>query len=286
MTSTSRLRSTASSARNSAIVRYDTPDSRPTGSTSRHEASDPNDDHMSDDIIDRLTADCVKYLLIISHKKTVIKRADLLKTVAGKQSLPSRGQSDAIIKRVRSEMSRVFGLSLVECPDATNTYIVVNKLPADGLKHVMDGDSMPDSQHFMSALLTTVLALIFMSQQSCPEDLMWRFLKRIGFDVSSKTAIQLNDDLTTNTTLKKLLTEVWVRQMYVKYEKIAGSDPITHEFKWGFRAENEFNKLDVLKFVCNVFADGSQPEFWRTQYTAAIPANDDTAAEGSEVLID
>ncbi len=91
---------------------------------------------------------------------------------------------------------------------------------------------------------------------------------------------QLTDE-SNGITIKKLLTELWVRQLYLKYQKISRSEPIAHEFKWGFRADKEFSKMDILRFVCDIFADGTQPEFWRTQYAIAqqdtLPNTDNDA---------
>lgn len=79
----------------------------------------------------------------------------------------------------------------------------------------------------------------------------------------------LPDD-SNGVTLRKLVCEVWVRQLYLKYSKIEKSDPLAHEFQWGLRAEKEFTKMDILKFVCRMFNDGSEPHHWRPQYEIAL----------------
>ena len=76
-------------------------------------------------------------------------------------------------------------------------------------------------------------------------------------------------DDSNSITMRKLVTEVWPRQLYVKYTKIERSDPIAHEFQWGFRADKEFSKMDILKFVCRMYNDENPPQFWRTQYETA-----------------
>jgi len=85
------------------------------------------------------------------------------------------------------------------------------------------------------------------------------------------------------------LTELWVRQLYLKYQKIARSEPIAHEFKWGFRAEKEFTKMDIIKFVCNVYGDDREPNYWRSQYQIAV--NEQNAGnideeQGNDVIDD
>ncbi len=91
-----------------------------------------------------------------------------------------------------SSLSQSFAIDLVECPESANTYILVNKLSIDGINESVDCDSIPEPQHYRSALLTSVLALIFMSGQTIHEDLMWKFLNKLGFDVNSKQLLPIS----------------------------------------------------------------------------------------------
>ncbi len=83
-----------------------------------------------------------------------------------------------------------------------------------------------------------------------------------------------------------MLTELWVRQLYLKYIKIERSEPIAHEFKWGFRAEKEFNKMDIIKFVCSVYGDNSEPNYWRNQYQIAINEQNITEEPDIDIIDD
>lgn len=98
----SSTRSTASSLRNKAIVRYNTGESSessvsagPSGKRKKN-GSDANDS-LTDDNIQRIVSDCVKYL-IISDKGLPIKRLDIMKAAA-KQSL-DRKTIEQIMKEV------------------------------------------------------------------------------------------------------------------------------------------------------------------------------------------
>ena len=89
--------------------------------------------------------------------------------------------------QVKRQLSDVFGIELAEVPEVPNTYILVNKLPTNGLKEAIDSQSIPDQQLLETSLLTTVLSMIFMSGETVHEEKVWKFLSKLGFDTKSKT---------------------------------------------------------------------------------------------------
>ena len=88
---------------------------------------------------------------------------------------------------MRTQLSDNFAIELAECPETSNSYILVNKLSAEGLKEAINGESIPGKQLLQSALLAPVLAVIFMSGGTVAEDVVWKFLTKLGFDANSKT---------------------------------------------------------------------------------------------------
>ena len=54
--------------------------------------------------------------------------------------------------------------------------------------------------------------------------------------------------------VKKYITAELVKQMYLNYECIS-KEPPKYEFTWGLRAKQEFDKRDLLQFVCRVSHD-------------------------------
>ena len=54
--------------------------------------------------------------------------------------------------------------------------------------------------------------------------------------------------------VKKLITQDFVQQGYLVYNKKPETDPVKYEFKWGARAQYLTTKEDVLSFVCQVSA--------------------------------
>lgn len=68
--------------------------------------------------------------------------------------------------------------------------------------------------------------------------------------------------------LKQIITTKWVRQLYLATEVIDRENKELN-FLWGFRAHHEVNKMDILKWVCNILGDDSEPSTWRVQYQFA-----------------
>lgn len=51
---------------------------------------------------------------------------------------------------------------------------------------------------------------------------------------------------------KKLVTQDFVRQLYINAEPILQSDPPKFNFLWGERATIEFTKMEILNFASQV----------------------------------
>lgn len=51
---------------------------------------------------------------------------------------------------------------------------------------------------------------------------------------------------------KKLITQDFVKQLYVIMETVSQSDPPKFVFKWGERATLEFPKIKILEFASQV----------------------------------
>ena len=64
---------------------------------------------------------------------------------------------------------------------------MISKLPAEGLREAVSNEVMPNKQLLQSTLLSTVLSVIFMSGGTVHEDVIWKFLTRLKFDVTPKS---------------------------------------------------------------------------------------------------
>lgn len=72
-----------------------------------------------------------------------------------------------------------------------------------------------------------------------------------------------------NYTLRQLLTNVWVKQLYLEYCKAGESDDQYNIFGWGFRSECEINKKALLSFVSSTYDAHLSPETWHEQFALA-----------------
>ena len=52
--------------------------------------------------------------------------------------------------------------------------------------------------------------------------------------------------------IKKLVSQEFVKQLYLAREPVALSDPPKFIFTWGERATTEFYKMEILEFACKV----------------------------------
>lgn len=51
---------------------------------------------------------------------------------------------------------------------------------------------------------------------------------------------------------RKLITQDFVKQLYLNMECIPQSDPPKFNFEWGERASLEFSKMEILNFASKV----------------------------------
>ena len=72
-----------------------------------------------------------------------------------------------------------------------------------------------------------------------------------------------------------MLTNVWVRQLYLEYYKDGENDDQVHVFDWGFRSKCEINKKALLTFVSQVYDASVCIETWHEQFEAANHRFDD-----------
>ena len=69
--------------------------------------------------------------------------------------------------------------------------------------------------------------------------------------------------------MKELLTQIWVRQQYLKQTKKAVTENVESFYEWGNRAHAEVDKMQLLKWVCEVYGD-CEPKTWKKQYKEAL----------------
>ncbi|XP_067833896.1 necdin-like 2 isoform X2 [Heptranchias perlo] len=196
-------------------------------------------------------SEVVQYILIMEQKKVPVKRKDIIKNVLKDyKSLYSE-----IIKRTVKTFQQVFGLDLVEIDTKTHAYILINKLDRVEGDDMNWGDATPKM-----GLLMVILSIIFMKGNVVKDSLLWHTLRKLRIDPSER-----HDDF---GDVKKLITEEFVKQKYLEYSRVAHTDPVEYEFRWGPRAFKETSKMKVLEFVAKMH-DNQDPKTWATQYKEA-----------------
>ncbi|XP_074596752.1 non-structural maintenance of chromosomes element 3 homolog [Brevipalpus obovatus] len=198
----------------------------------------------------------VQYLLTADQNKTPIKRADIVKN-----AIPNQAKSFSLfMEQARSCLEVAYGIKVLEVPK-NNSYILVSLH-----SRVTDWSRIPDLRiHYDSepGLLILILAFIYMSGGNVKEDYLWKFLAKLKLERETKIS-RVNEKL----TLKQMITTKWVRQLYLATEVI-DRESKELSFNWGFRADHEINKMDMLKWVCKILGDDSEPSTWRVQFQFA-----------------
>lgn len=86
-------------------------------------------------------------------------------------------------------------------------------------------------------------------------------MKRLGLNKDEKKHKYLGD-------VSKYFTVELVRDGFLEYEAISGTDPVQHKFIWGTRSKLEITKASVLDFASKIYG-GCDPKSWSTQYKEA-----------------
>lgn len=184
----------------------------------------------------RLVTDCVFYLIVADQRKHGIKKTDLIRNVFKEH----RKHYKRVIQQAELYLKEVAGLKLVELEATKGTFILENNM-----KYSKAFAEMSKYDKMKIGLIFIILSIIFMKEDFIPETDLWKALKKIGIDTESKHPL-FGD-------IKKFVTHDLVKQLYVQYEKQENSDPPVFVLSWGHRAKVEVSKIEVLKFVCDVF---------------------------------
>jgi hypothetical protein len=148
----------------------------------------------------------------------------------------------------------VFGIKVEQVADKANiSFILVNTIDDTPL-----ASERPFETDVINGILIPVLAVIFMSDGEVKEDVMWSFLTTLGFNVDDKNPLP-----EIGVPIRELVTSVWVKQLYLQYQRVTANEITEHYFSWGFRAKRQFSKTLLLKFVCKVFGGGMTPSSWK-----------------------
>lgn len=95
-----------------------------------------------------------------------------------------------------------------------------------------------------TGVLILILGAIFMKGNHATKQDIWDVLSMMQLYSGKKNYIFGEPN--------KLITKYFVEQEYLKYQKVANSDPAQFEFLWRPRAHAETTKIKVLEFLAKV----------------------------------
>ncbi|XP_063136582.1 melanoma-associated antigen 10-like [Rattus norvegicus] len=181
------------------------------------------------------TTDLMQFLLLKYRMKELTNKAEIVeKIIKDYEQYYSR-----ILNEASDGLKLVFGINVIEVDPVVHTYALAIALGItyDGM--LTDVQGMPKT-----GLLIIVLGVICMHDHHAHEDEIWQSLNTMG-------VISMENHYVAGNA-KKLFTETFVQEGYLKYNLVPDSDPPHYEFLWGPRAHAETRSTDVIEFLVQI----------------------------------
>ncbi|XP_024899288.1 necdin [Pteropus alecto] len=191
------------------------------------------------------------YVLVKDQKRMVIWFPDMVKDVIGSYKKWCR----SILRRSSLILARVFGLHLRLTSLHTMEFSLVRALGPEELDRMALSNRMP-----MTGLLLMILSLIYVKGRGARESAVWNVLRILGLRPWKKHS--------TFGEVRRLITEDFVQQNYLKYQRVPHVEPPEFEFFWGSRASREITKMQIMEFLARVFK--KDPQAWPSRYREAL----------------
>ncbi|XP_055420851.1 melanoma-associated antigen B2-like [Bubalus kerabau] len=206
------------------------------------------------DILTRKAQILVEYLLFKYKMSELIERSEMLQEINRRY----RKQFPEILRRASERMELVFGLVLKEVRPNSHCYTLVSNLDLSDSESMRGDLGLPKN-----GLLMPLLGVIYLNGNHAPEEKIWKFLNMLGI-YDGRSHLIFGEP-------RKLITEDLVREKYLEYRQVPGSDPPRYEFLCGPKALTETSKTKVLQFLAKVkdsVRPALQPQYeeaWREE---------------------
>ncbi|XP_037368477.1 melanoma-associated antigen B4-like [Talpa occidentalis] len=187
------------------------------------------------DPLTRKASMLVQFLLQKYKSKEPITQAALLKVVKKKY----KKHFPEILRRAADRMDLVCGLELKKVNTSYHSYTLASKMAIAREEDLVGSAGLPKT-----GFLLALLGVIFMKGNRASEEQVWDFLHVLGVHAGKRHLI-FGDP-------RKFITQDLVRDKYLEYRQVPGSDPPTYEFLWGPRAHVETTKMQVLKVLAKL----------------------------------
>ncbi|XP_049775277.1 non-structural maintenance of chromosomes element 3 homolog isoform X1 [Schistocerca cancellata] len=214
----------------------------------------------SEERLDALASETLRYLLGLAHTKLPVKRQDITKNVLKDYSKNFK----AVMERTKRFLNEDYGIDVAEVGTSAGnkSYILINQFRYKDIPS--SSRFVSDSMKSQQILLMIVLSFVFMKGGVVKEDVLWEFLIRLGLIKKGSNAIheRFGD-------VNKFVSQDFIRQLYLEYRIVPNTDPPKHEFALGKRAELEVSYRGLLEFMSSVYGN-SNIQVWNTQYEAVM----------------
>ncbi|XP_065773162.1 melanoma-associated antigen 10-like [Muntiacus reevesi] len=187
------------------------------------------------EILHRMIGKLMKFLLLKYRAKELTSQTEMLSEVLR----DNQEHFPVVFREVSVCLQLLFGVDVKEVDPAKHTYILVPILGLTCDEMLSDGVGLPKA-----GFLVLVLSMIMRFGDPAPEEAVWGALSRMGVYVGSEQCVFGEP--------RELLTQVWVREGYLRYEQVPDSHPARYEFLWGPRAYVETSKWQVMAFMLRV----------------------------------
>ncbi|KAF7280287.1 hypothetical protein GWI33_006199 [Rhynchophorus ferrugineus] len=221
------------------------------------------DPDVPDESTENIINDVVRYIILKADENSCYTRSEMNKNVIHK-----RGQClDSVIQQAIKVLEDVYGYELIEY-NAVNMketfYFLRSMLPPldDSSEEEEECVSNDETDSDISIKAQKILSLfilshIFMTNAPVSDKSLYGFLMSLDIDVEVKHPFFGN---------VKEYIKTLTRQHYLHCE--FDNKTKKQAFQWGFRAEIEVSKMEVLQFVCKMYGN-KQPEDFTEQYRVA-----------------
>ncbi|XP_045020504.1 melanoma-associated antigen B2 isoform X2 [Bubalus bubalis] len=199
------------------------------------------------DLLTKKAQMLVQHMLCKYKKRELIKKSEMLKAISGRYMK----QFPEILSRASEHMEVVFGLVLKEVRPNSQCYTLVSNLDFSDSESMRGDLGLPKN-----GLLMPLLSFIYLNGPRISEEHIWKFLNILGIYDGRRHFI-FGDT-------RKLITEDLVREEYLEYRQVPGSNPPRCEFLWGPKALTETNKNKVMEFLAKV--NDTVPDAFLAQY--------------------
>ncbi|XP_044792401.2 melanoma-associated antigen B2-like [Bubalus bubalis] len=187
------------------------------------------------DLLTRESESLVRYMLFKYKMRELIKRSDMLKVIYRSY----REQFPEILSRASEQMEMVFGMVLKEVRPNSHCYTLVSNLDLSDSESMRGDWGLPKN-----GLLMPLLGVIYLNGHRTSEEEVWKFLNILGI-YDGRMHFIFGDT-------RKLITEDLVKEEYLEYNQVPGSNPPRYEFLWGPKALIENSKTKVLQILTKV----------------------------------